>query len=563
MSYQRHADRLLRQIEATHGIGRLRALDPDGLAGPDMMAAVIGEARRLAENVIAPLDPALDAHGCRIEEGRVRTAPGHKEAWRAFVAGGWPTLDLPQDQGGQGLPLLLHSACEEVFNRASIAFGMLPTPTRAAARLLAEHGDAELKAEWLEKLTTGEWGATICISEPDAGSDVGRIRAMARPAGDGRWAVTGEKIWISFGDHDLTGRIGHCLLARTPDAPPGTRGLSLFLVPDRIDGVRNGVVTRRIEEKMGLHGSPTCALGFEEATGFLVGEIGRGLPQLFTMIVMMRISVGTQGAGLAAGAAEAALAYAGERRQGGDPKAPPVPIAAHGDVRRMLLDLFAREAVARGLVLTAALAADLGERESDAAAAEWHALLGWLLPLVKTLPAETAFDAASAAIQVMGGAGYTREWPVERHLRDARILAIYEGTSGMQAQDLLERRLLRDGGAGLAAFLRAARADVAGERAGAASALGAVLDRLERTAAALREAPPRDRDAAAYPFLQLAGLAATGWIALRLAGLSGDPVSDHLAACGRFWLADLAPRAALEDARIALGAARLDGFESL
>jgi alkylation response protein AidB-like acyl-CoA dehydrogenase len=544
------------QIEAAPQLERLRALLAPGTdAGPELVAAILEEASRFAQGRLAPVAAALDRPGCRIEQGRVRTAPGHAEAWAEFVEAGWLGIDQPPEAGGQGLPLFVLAVCQELFDRSSVAFGMLPTAVRGAARLLGAHGSDALKAEWLPRLASGEWAATICISEPEAGSDVGRIRTLAEPAPDGRWRVTGEKIWTSYGDHDLAARIGHCLLARTPDAPPGAAGLSLFLVPDTVDDGRNTVVVRRLEDKLGLHGSPTCALGFEGAHGWLIGAPGRGLAQLFTMIAVMRLMVSVQGLATASAATDMAFAYAEERRQGGAPDAAPVAIAEHADVRRMLVGMASRTETLRGLVLAAAVQADLARLEPDPQARETaQALAQWLLPIAKTLGAETGFELASEAIQVLGGAGYVRDWPAERLLRDARVLAIFEGTSGMQALDLLHRRLGRDQGRGLKAFLELARADVA--EAGGHEGLERTLDLLEQNATALTGSA--DADGAAYAFLKLAGLAATGWIALRLTRLDG-----RLAAAGRAWLTDLAARAELVHHEIATAAARLAQFGAL
>ena len=555
------------QIEATPGVGRLRALlGQDMDIGPDMVAAVLHEASRFADAWLAPLNSVVDRVGCRVEAGRVRTAPAHVEAWKVYAEAGWLGLDQPVAAGGQGLPITVLTACQELFDRACIAFGMLPTASRAAARLIAAHADQALQAEWLPRLVSGEWGATICISEPDAGSDVGRIRTLATPIGDGDWSITGDKIWISYGDHDLTRRIGHCLLARTPGAPPGAAGLSLFLASDVVDGpdgepMRNTIVVRRIEEKLGLHGSPTCALGFEGARAKLIGSQGRGLALLFTMISTMRLMVAVQGLGVASGAADVAFAYAEERRQGGRADTPPVPIIQHADVRRQLLGMTSRVEVVRGLILTAAVYADLvrlepeGEARDDA-----QALVQWLLPIAKTFGGETAFDTASEAIQVLGGAGYVRDWPVEQALRDSRVFTIFEGTSGIQALDLLHRRLRREEGRGLAVFLRLARRDVTASPA-LAEALTATLDLLEDAATRLTQ--QEASDAGAYPFLRLAACAATGWAALRLAAWSGSGPRGRLSAAGQHWLSTLKANAELHYAQILAAPSQQGLFEAV
>lgn len=552
---------LCAQIEAAPGLERLRMLLPD--AAPETVQAVLEEAAKFSNAWLSPLNPEMDRHGCRIENGRVRTAPGHAEAWRAYVEAGWLGIDQPSELGGADLPLIVLAACTEVFDRGSVAFGMLPTAQRAAARMIAAHAAEDVKTEWLAKLLSGEWAATICISEPEAGSDAGRIRTLAEPDGQGGWRITGEKIWISYGDHDLTERIGHCLLARTPGAAPGGAGLSLFLVPDSFPGDgRNAVVARRLEEKLGLHGSPTCAMGFEGARGFLIGKEGRGLAQLFTMIAVMRLMVSVQGLAIAGAASDVALAYAEERRQGGPADQPPIPIVRHADVQRMLAGMASRVEVVRGLVLAAAVQADLGRLEPDGEARETaQALAGWLLPICKTYASETGFEVASEAIQVLGGAGYVKDWPVEQALRDSRVFAIFEGTSGVQALDLVHRRLRRDQGRGLKAFLDLARADAAAGGEGADD-LTAVLGMLEAAGEWLAAAND-GADASAYAFLELAALAATGWIALRLSRLEPIGPNVRLAAAGRFWLSDLMAKAAYRQAEIGLGPERLELFEAL
>lgn len=560
MSYTRQVEALVRHLSIMPFLDRLAEASPESV-DHETWSAIVEQAARFAEGVIDPLDATLDRVGARVEDGRVVCVPGHREAWAQFVGDGWLTLALPEESGGQGLPLVLTTACEELFNRASCAFTMLATPNRTAAAMLNGAADAATCAAWVPKLASGEWAATICISEPDAGSDVGRVRTRAMRGDDGSWRVTGEKCWISYGDHDLATRIGHCMIARSSDAP-GVRGLSLFLVPNcGDDGTPNGVALRRIEDKLGLHGSPTCALGFEGAHAIPIGEEGRGLQTLFHMMLLMRLACAPQGVGVAEAALATALGYARERRQGGDPTAAPVPIVAHPDVQRQLLRMAGRVEVARGLALTAAAAMDLGERAPEADRGAWLALAQFLLPLAKDLSARLAFDVASGALQVLGGAGYTQEWPVERYLRDARVFAVFEGTSGIQAIDMVHRRLWRDRGEGLALFLAAARGDLADDPRSAS--VSAVLDRLEevmRTVDGWRS-EVREADAGATAFLELCGLAVGGWIALRLVRFAGqDEVGRRLAAAADFYLAELPALAEAEASLATLGAARLDGF---
>ena len=411
MSYRAQADAVRVHLETSPLFARLRGLTRESNElDADLLGSVLDEAARFAEHRLAPINRVGDNEGCRLEAGRVKMPAAYREAWRAFAEAGWNTLDHPVAYGGQGLPLALQSGCQEMFDRACVAFGMMPGAQRAAARLIAAHGDASQRDSWLPGLASGAVGACIVVSEPDAGSDVGRIRTLARRRDDGTWTVTGEKIWISFGDHDMSDQILYCLLARTPNSAAGGAGLSLFLVPSLLpDGRRNGVKVRRIEEKLGLHGSPTCALGFEGAEASLIGVECRGLAQIFAMITCMRILTAVQGVGVACGAAETALAYAGERRQGGPAGVPAVSIDSHPDVQRQLLDLLSRVEVARGLTLAAATLLDLAEAEPDEADRKRAAVLArWLLPIVKSFGADTGFDVAHGAIQVLGGAGYTQ-----------------------------------------------------------------------------------------------------------------------------------------------------------
>ena len=452
--FARQASITLEMLRATPGWKRIQVLRPD--CDDAAVAAILEAAARFAEDALQPLDKVGDRQGCRVEGGRVRTPAGFAEAYARYAEAGWIGMDVPEQFGGQGLPLALQAACASLFERGCVALMMAAGASRAACHLLAGAADKAVADEWIPKLIAGEWTATICISEPEAGSDVGRLRSRAEWV-DGGWRISGGKCWISFGDHDMATRIGHCLLART-GTEPGVRGLSLFLVPDRIDGEPNGITLERIEDKMGLHGSPTCALRFESSQGVMIGDAGRGLTQLFPMIERMRLSTACQGLGLASAAADIAEAYAAERRQGGPPDRPPVPIALHPDVRRQLGGMRKQTEILRAAVLEIACAIDLSRLESDR---EHGDFAGWMLPLIKNFGGQTGFDVSNAAIQVLGGAGYSRDFPLEQYLRDSRVMTIYEGTSGMQALDFLTRRLWRDEGRGLTVFLRRSRAELA------------------------------------------------------------------------------------------------------
>lgn len=562
-AYIATVDAVLEQIEITPGLDRLREIAGEPLQ-VDLMRAVLTAAARLSASQLAPFDRQADRMGCTLENGRILLSPGHATAWAEYRDDGWGAIDIDQRFGGQGLPAAIAIPIQEMFDRGSVSFGMAPGAARSAARLLQAHATPELAEAWIPKLATGVASATICISESEAGSDVGRVRTAARQDADGTWRVDGEKIWISYGDHPLTDEILHLVLARTDTAAPGTRGLSLFLVPTVLqDGDvrrRNTVIVRRLEEKLGLHGSPTCALGFESAEAVLIGSEGRGVPQLFRMIVAMRLQVGTQGLGLATACLVAAANYADERRQGGPGDCPPVAISAHADVQLMLVGMASRIATLRGVVYTAAVAADLADVADETARPAAKLLLGWLLPIVKNSAAETAYDIASEAVLLFGGAGYTTDWPIERHLRDARILAIYEGTTGMQALDLVRRRWLVPG-SGYETFIAAIEHDLATLPIECSRPLRLAVEQLTWATSWLRaaERTPIEIDAAARAGLTAATLVAHGWAAARLAAAS----DARLAACGRHALSMMAQQ--LPGAIVAMteGSARVNAFATL
>jgi alkylation response protein AidB-like acyl-CoA dehydrogenase len=517
------------------------------------ISAILDQAVAFAADTLEPLNRAMDAQGAQLQGGRVHTTPGHREAWAAFVANGWPSIDHEVDYGGQQLPLPLCLAVQEIFDRACPAFGMLPVPQRSAARLIAAFATPDVKQALLPALAAGELGATICISEAGAGSDVLQMRTRARLTPDG-WRISGEKCWISFGDHDLTHNIVHCVLARSDDGSAARPEISLFLVDTRQAGP-DGVQVLRIEEKLGLHGSPTCTLAFDEAPSTLIGERGRGLAQMFVMITQMRLAVSAMGLGIACAASDVALAYARERRQGGNP-GDPRPIIFHADVRRQLLELTTRTELLRGLMLNIANLAELAGHVEDMADRDrCAALVQWFLPIAKTFGADCAFANASGAIQVLGGAGYTSEWPAEQALRDARVLSVFEGTSGIQAIDLLYRRVIRDD-AGLNAFLAQARAD------GGDTPLASCLDLLETAASTLKAASPEDQNAGAAAFLELAMLASAGWVAARFVALPGSGDAwERTRAAGRYWLDRIRGRGAMHYAEAVQGAGPITHFE--
>ncbi len=443
---------------------KLRALAPFAEVDEALQAQVLEEAARFVAEAVAPINRSGDEIGCRFANGEVATPPGFREAYQAFVDGGWPGLSAAAEDGGQGLPAVLEAILYEWLSAANHGLTMAPGLLHGAYACLKHHGSDELKARYLSKIATGEWLATMCLTEAHAGSDLGQVRTRAVPQADGSLRVSGGKIFISGGEHDLTPNIVHLVLCRMPDAPAGPKGLSLVLVPKLLpDGARNAVHCERIEEKMGLHGSPTCTMRFDDATGWLVGEPGRGLAAMFVMMNAARLHVALQGIGLLDAAWQKAGAYAAERRQMRAPGAV-VPasrgaeaadlIAEHPAIRRILDTQRAWIDGARTLAYRSALMLDVAAHDADPKTREraqrWCSLV---TPVLKAACTQQAFHGASECLQVFGGHGYVREWGIEQIVRDARVTMIYEGTNEIQAIDLLVRKVLPDGGAGMSAVL--------------------------------------------------------------------------------------------------------------
>jgi alkylation response protein AidB-like acyl-CoA dehydrogenase len=451
-----------------------------------------------------------------------------------------------------------------------MAFSMLPVALRAAARLLVEHGGDETRPAFRSGLVDGSCGATVVITEPQAGSDVGRLQTRATPHPDGTYRLQGTKIFISYGDHELAPQIIHMVLARTPDSAPGTRGISLFVVPKIVDGKRNAVRVVRLEQKMGLKGSPTCVLAFEDAVGYRIGPEGRGLQQMFAMVNTMRLEVAIQGVGIAGAATARAIRYALERPQGGPIDRPPQPIAEHPDVRRMLLTMRARTEAIRALTLETALQLDLAEHATDAGArARALGLAQWLLPICKAWGSDTGFDVANLAIQVHGGHGYVKESGVEQYVRDVRIAGIYEGTNGIQAIVLLQRKLVGDAGVRLNEWLARIRGDIGQAAANPAldalaTPLAAAVDELDRVSTELlaRSVGGAGRiEGGAAAYLRLAGVVGGGWMWLRMAAAArGDsPLHRVKRRLASFYFMQLQPEYALLATQALAGEAFVDG----
>jgi alkylation response protein AidB-like acyl-CoA dehydrogenase len=411
--------------------------------------AILGEAGRFAADVLTPLNRVGDREGVRLREGIVTTAPGWREAYRRFAEAGWTGVSAPEEYGGQGLPVMVEMAVQEMWNAGNAAFAVGPMLTVGAIEALAAHGSDELKAAYLPQLISGAWTATMNLTEPQAGSDLGLITTRATPSGDGAYLIAGQKIFITYGEHDLADNIVHLVLARLPNAPDGTGGISMFLVPkvlpgeDGRAGVRNRVTAAGVEHKLGLHGAPTCTMVYDEAAGFLVGEEHRGLACMFTMMNLARLSVGIQGVGVAERAWQGALGHARERRQGRAPgvAAGPSLIVEHPDVQMMLLRMASLVAASRALCYACAHAIDMGRRAPAEERAGWADRASLLTPLAKAYSTDAAIEVANLGIQVHGGAGYIEATGAAQHLRDARVFPIYEGTNGIQAIDLVARKL--------------------------------------------------------------------------------------------------------------------------
>jgi alkylation response protein AidB-like acyl-CoA dehydrogenase len=551
-----------------HGAGMAEAL-AEGLYGDlsaDDIDAVLGEAGRFATDVIAPLNRVGDRFGTPFKDGRVTMPPGWTEAYRDWAAAGWNGLASPAQWGGQGLPRALNAACIEMWNAASMAFGIGPVLTMAGIDALALHGSDELKKAYLPKLISGEWMGTMQLTEPQAGSDVGALRARAERAGDGTYRIFGSKIFITYGEHEMTSNIIHFVLARLPDAPPGTKGISLFLVPkfmleeDGKLGKRNDVRAHSVEHKMGIHGSPTCTMVYGDeggAVGYLIGKEHAGMACMFTMMNEARLAVGLQGVAIAERAMQQALHYARDRKQGrsdapGGPAS--VAIIEHADVRRMLLTMRALTQGARAICYATAIALDRSHLDKDAAAAKSAQERAALLtPVAKAFSTDIGIEAASLGVQVHGGMGFIEETGAAQHYRDARIAAIYEGTNGIQAIDLVTRKLPLNGGATVKAFIAGLRDIVARVQEVNDPAFGATALRLTEAVDSLERATDwllvqlasdtRAALAGATPYLRMFGHAAGGALlanealaALRLAdGNSADRI-----ATARFFAENLA-----------------------
>ena len=541
-------------LALNHGAG-LEAAVKAGHYGDfdaDITAAVLEEAGKFASDVLAPLNRVGDENGIKLEGGNVTTAPGWPDAYRRWTAAGWNAVSGPEAFGGQGLPLAINAACTEIWSASNLAFGLCPLLTLSAIEALDAHGSDELKNIYLEKLVSGEWPGTMQLTEPQAGSDVGALRTRAERVSDGSYRISGTKIFITYGDHDMSDNIVHFVLARLPDAPAGTKGISLFLIPkflvnpDGSLGARNDIYASGIEHKLGMHAAPTCTMTMGDkggATGYLIGEENRGMHCMFTMMNQARLAVGLEGVGIADRAYQQALAFAQERRQGraiGKAGNGSDPIIVHPDIKRMLMQMRALTAAARTICYATAVALDMSVRATDPKARGLAAARGALLtPIAKAFSTDIGNEVTSLGVQIHGGMGFIEETGAAQHYRDARITPIYEGTNGIQAIDLVTRKLAAQGGASVWSLLEELTGIVKQVEASNDPAFGTTgaklrdaLGSLDRTSRWLLErlaSAPNDALAGATPYLRLFGSALGGCMlagealaARNLAGGAGD-----------------------------------------
>ncbi|MDX3968916.1 MAG: acyl-CoA dehydrogenase [Bradyrhizobium sp.] len=517
-------------LSLNHGAGLKAAVEAGhyGDFDADLAAAVLEEAGKFAADVLAPLNKVGDEHGIKLDDGKVTTAPGWPDAYKRWTEGGWNAVSGPEDFGGQGLPIAINAACTEIWSAANVAFGLCPLLTASAIEALDAHGSDELKRIYLGKLVSGEWTGTMQLTEPQAGSDVGALRTRADRQADGTYRIKGTKIFITYGEHDMTDNIVHFVLARLPDAPAGTKGISLFLVPkfmvnaDGSLGQRNDIYASGVEHKLGMHASPTCTMTMGDhggAIGFLIGEENQGMRCMFTMMNQARLGVGLEGVGVADRAYQQALSYAQERKQGravGKKGDGSDAIFVHPDVKRMLMRMRAQTAAARTICYATAVAIDVSTRAKDAKVrADAAARAALLTPMAKAYSTDIGNEVAYLGVQVHGGMGFIEETGAAQHYRDARITAIYEGTNGIQAIDLVTRKLAANGGASVWALLDELAATVSQVEASNDPGFGTTgaklreaIESLTRTSKWLLErvaSAPNEALAGATPYLQQFG----------------------------------------------------------
>ncbi len=565
-----------------HDVLKISSADIPGYGDLDeaFTGAVLDEAAKLAGDVVAPLNAVGDREGCVLENGVVRTPAGFKAAFDALRAGGWTALDADPEYGGQGLPHLMHTAVNEAFVSANMAFQMYQGLTHGAYSAIHTHGSAEQKVMYLPKMVSCEWTGTMNLTEPHCGTDLGLMRTKAEPQGDGSYTITGQKIFISAGEHDMADNIIHLVLAKAPGGGAGTKGISLFIVPkflvnaDGSLGARNAISVGKIEEKMGIHGNATCVMNYDGATGYLLGDLHKGMRAMFTMMNEARLGVGLQGYAVAEAAYQNALAYAKDRLQGRDvtgaknPGGAADPLIVHPDIRRNLMEQKSFVEGARALTLWAATLIDRSTRMGDADA---EGLVSLMIPVIKGFQTDKGFEMCVAAQQVYGGHGYIEEWGMSQFARDARIAMIYEGANGVQALDLVGRKLAQDGGKHVIAFFDMVKAEVKSHdgdarMAGFAEPLKSASKQLQQAAMyfmAEGMKNPNTALAGSYDFMHLMGHVCLGLMWTRMAkaafvALDGGAADrdwlEAKIATGRFYMARQLPACAMHLARIESGA---------
>lgn len=576
-------------LALNHGAGLLDAVKAGHLGDYDaeMSAAIIEEAGRFASDVLAPLNKVGDRNGVKLEAGEVTTAPGWPDAYKRWTGAGWNAVAASEAWGGQGLPTAINAACTEIWSASNMAFGLCPLLTASAIEALEAHGSEALKKLYLAKLVSGEWPGTMQLTEPHAGSDVGALRSRAERASDGTYRLSGTKIFITYGEHDMSDNIVHFVLARLPDAPAGTKGISLFLVPkflvnaDGSLGARNDIHASGVEHKLGIHASPTCTMTMGDkggAIGFLIGEENRGMACMFTMMNQARLGVGLQGVGIADRAYQQALAYAQERRQGKAPGSKGEgldPIIRHPDIKRMLMQMRSLTAAARTICYCTAVALDISHRAEDplvrATAAARAALL---TPIAKAFSTDIGNEVTSLGVQIHGGMGFIEETGAAQHYRDARITAIYEGTNGIQSIDLVTRKLAAQGGAAVFALIEE-MSGIAGEVERSNNpAFGTTAPRLREAIAALERtsrwlldrlaAAPAEALAGATPYLRLFGSTLGGCLLAKEALAAGSQGLDgRYATLARFFAENVTVQAGALARSVTDGAEAVNGADAV
>ena len=565
-----------------HSVLRVTAADTPGYSDLDegFTSAVLEEAGKVARDVLAPLNPVGDREGCVLENGVVRTPTGFKAAFEAMKEGGWTALDCDPEYGGQGLPYLMGTAVGEIFVSANMAFNMYQGLTHGAYSAIHVHGSADQKAKYLPKMVSCDWTGTMNLTEPHCGTDLGLMRTKAEPQADGSYKITGQKIFISAGEHDLAENIIHLVLAKAPGGGEGTKGISLFIVPkflvndDGSLGARNSLSVGKIEEKMGIHGNATCVMNYDGATGWLLGDLHKGMRAMFTMMNEARLGVGLQGYAVAEAAYQNALAYARDRLQGRavtgteNPSGPADPLIVHPDIRRNLMEQKSFVEGARALTFWGASLIDRSVRQNDAAA---EGLVSLMIPVIKGFQTDKGFEMAVQAQQVFGGHGYIEEWGMSQFARDARIAQIYEGANGVQALDLVGRKLAQDGGKHVMAFFEMVKAECRAHddddrMKGFTDPLKTASKQLQQAGMFFMQNGMKNPNAAlsgSYDFMHLMGHVCLGLMWTRMAkaayaaldaGAGDMDFYNSKIATGRFYMARQLPACAMHLARIETGA---------